>query len=102
MRPDKPGGGEGERADVPSGTLPFAILKEAAMNIDVRPNLAAGLSTQEAGIQHLSGVGNGFETEALPGALPVGRNSPPKCPHGPYAAPPSGSPVPAPPTPHQR
>ncbi|WP_407529511.1 homogentisate 1,2-dioxygenase, partial [Methylobacterium oryzisoli] len=25
---------------------------------------------------YLSGFGNGFETEALPGALPVGRNSP--------------------------
>ncbi len=55
------------------------------MNIDVRPNLAAGLSTQEAGIQYLSGFGNGFETEALPGALPIGRNSPQKCPYGLYA-----------------
>ena len=25
---------------------------------------------------YLSGFGNGFESEALPGALPVGRNSP--------------------------
>jgi homogentisate 1,2-dioxygenase len=26
--------------------------------------------------EYLSGFGNGFESEALPGALPVGRNSP--------------------------
>ena len=31
---------------------------------------------------YLSGFGNSFETEALPGALPIGRNSPQKCPYG--------------------
>ena len=72
------------------------------MNIDVRPNLAAGLSTQEAGIQYLSGFGNGFETEALPGALPVGRNSPQKCPYGLYAEQLSGSPFTAPRTTNER
>ena len=35
----------------------------------------------EANAGYLSGFGNGFETEALPGALPVGRNSPQKCPY---------------------
>ncbi len=34
---------------------------------------------------YMSGFGNSFETEALPGALPVGRNSPQKCPYGLYA-----------------
>ena len=34
---------------------------------------------------YMSGFGNGFETEALPGALPIGRNSPQKCPYGLYA-----------------
>ncbi len=34
---------------------------------------------------YLSGFGNEFATEALPGALPVGRNSPQKCPYGLYA-----------------
>ncbi len=29
-----------------------------------------------------SGFGNSFATEALPGALPVGRNSPQRCPYG--------------------
>ncbi|HXX29473.1 MAG TPA: homogentisate 1,2-dioxygenase [Myxococcaceae bacterium] len=32
-----------------------------------------------------SGFGNEFATEAVPGALPVGRNSPQRCPHGLYA-----------------
>jgi homogentisate 1,2-dioxygenase len=32
-----------------------------------------------------SGFGNTFATEALPGALPVGRNSPQRCPYGLYA-----------------
>jgi len=43
-----------------------------------------------------SGFGNGFETEALPGALPVGRNSPQQCAYGLYAEQLSGSPFTAP------
>ena len=43
-----------------------------------------------------SGFGNGFETEALPGALPVGRNSPQNCAYGLYAEQLSGSPFTAP------
>jgi homogentisate 1,2-dioxygenase len=34
---------------------------------------------------YLAGFGNGFESEALPGALPVGRNSPQRCAYGLYA-----------------
>ena len=34
---------------------------------------------------YLSGFGNEFATEALPGALPQGRNSPQRCPYGLYA-----------------
>jgi homogentisate 1,2-dioxygenase len=45
---------------------------------------------------YLSGFGNGFETEALPGALPIGRNSPQKCAYGLYAEQLSGSPFTAP------
>ncbi len=40
---------------------------------------------------HMPGFGNDFETEALPGALPQGRNSPQKCPYGLYAEQLSGS-----------
>ena len=35
--------------------------------------------------RYLSGFGNEFATEAVPGALPVGRNSPQRPPHGLYA-----------------
>ena len=50
----------------------------------------------------MSGFGNGFETEALAGALPVGRNSPQKCPYGLYAEQLSGSPFTAPRTTNER
>ena len=36
-------------------------------------------------LQYLSGFANHFATEALPGALPEGRNSPQRCPYGLYA-----------------
>jgi hypothetical protein len=39
-----------------------------------------------------SGFGNGFETEALFGTLPIGRNSPQRCAYGLYAEQISGSP----------
>ena len=35
--------------------------------------------------RHQAGFGNEFASEAVPGALPVGRNSPQKVPHGLYA-----------------
>jgi homogentisate 1,2-dioxygenase len=52
----------------------------------------------ESAIQagYMSGFGNGFETEALPGALPLGRNSPQQCAYGLYAEQLSGSPFTAP------
>ncbi len=43
-----------------------------------------------------SGFGNSFETEALPGALPMGRNSPQKIKYGLYAEQLSGTPFTAP------
>lgn len=45
---------------------------------------------------YMPGFGNDFETEALPGALPVGRNSPRRCAYGLYAEQLSGSPFTAP------
>jgi homogentisate 1,2-dioxygenase len=47
-------------------------------------------------VRYLSGFGNGFESEAVPGALPVGRNSPQRCAFGLYAEQLSGSPFTAP------
>jgi len=51
---------------------------------------------------YMSGFGNTFETEALPGALPVGRNSPQKCNYGLYAEQLSGTPFTAPQSSNQR
>ena len=39
----------------------------------------------EKTLAYQSGFGNEFATEALPGALPVGRNSPQRAPYGLYA-----------------
>ena len=36
-------------------------------------------------LQYQSGFGNHFTSEALPGALPEGRNSPQRCAYGLYA-----------------
>ncbi|MCW8085387.1 homogentisate 1,2-dioxygenase [Sabulicella glaciei] len=65
------------------------------MNLLHRP---AALDTA----RYMSGFGNGFETEALPGALPVGRNSPQRCAYGLYAEQLSGSPFTAPRTSNER
>jgi homogentisate 1,2-dioxygenase len=62
------------------------------MNVQ-KPGLSGHVATG-SGITpgYMSGFGNGFETEALPGALPIGRNSPQKCSYGLYAEQLSGSP----------
>jgi len=44
-----------------------------------------------AELSYQSGFGNEFATEALPGALPVGRNSPQRAPYGLYAEQVSGT-----------
>jgi homogentisate 1,2-dioxygenase len=51
---------------------------------------------------YMSGFGNSFETEALPGALPIGRNSPQKVDYGLYAEQLSGSAFTAPRSNNQR
>jgi homogentisate 1,2-dioxygenase len=61
------------------------------MNAPFRPQSQV---SNETG--YMPGFGNGFETEALPGALPIGRNSPQRCPYGLYAEQLSGSPFTAP------
>jgi homogentisate 1,2-dioxygenase len=48
------------------------------------------MSSEDAAL-YQSGFGNEFSTEALPGALPRGRNSPQHCPYGLYAEQFSGS-----------
>lgn len=51
---------------------------------------------------YMSGFGNSFESEALPGALPIGRNSPQRPAYGLYAEQLSGSPFTAPQATNQR
>ena len=74
------------------------------MNIQApRKGADSSVSTVfEANGSYLSGFGNGFETEALPGALPIGRNSPQQCAYGLYAEQLSGSPFTAPRTTNER
>jgi homogentisate 1,2-dioxygenase len=73
------------------------------MNVQ-NPSLQGSAARPESAIQpgYMSGFGNGFETEALPGALPIGRNSPQKCAYGLYAEQLSGSPFTAPRTTNER
>ncbi len=47
-------------------------------------------------VDYMPGFGNDFETEALPGALPQGQNSPQRCAYGLYAEQLSGTPFTAP------
>jgi homogentisate 1,2-dioxygenase len=47
--------------------------------------LASKASRSESALAYQSGFGNNFTTEAAPGALPVGRNSPQRPPLGLYA-----------------
>jgi homogentisate 1,2-dioxygenase len=65
------------------------------MNYSVAPQGAVS-KVARTGIAYMSGFGNSFETEALPGALPIGRNSPQRCAYGLYAEQLSGSPFTAP------
>ncbi|MDB5574687.1 MAG: homogentisate 1,2-dioxygenase, partial [Tardiphaga sp.] len=65
------------------------------MNITTKPELLVS-SRIDVTPGYMSGFGNAFETEALPGALPIGRNSPQRCAYGLYAEQLSGSPFTAP------
>ena len=72
------------------------------MNELVSPVSLARPAHGPAGADYMSGFGNTFETEALAGALPVGRNSPQKVNYGLYAEQLSGSPFTAPQAVNQR
>jgi homogentisate 1,2-dioxygenase len=62
----------------------------------------AGTSQPLLAPGYMSGFGNSFETEALAGALPIGRNSPQRLAYGLYAEQLSGSPFTAPQATNQR
>ena len=64
------------------------------LHLGSKPLAATGQPTIAPG--YMSGFGNSLETEALPGALPRGRNSPQKLAYGLYAEQLSGTPFTAP------
>jgi homogentisate 1,2-dioxygenase len=74
------------------------------MNVQNAPQLDAKAEPFRGGAApgYMSGFGNSFETEALAGALPVGRNSPQRVNYGLYAEQLSGSPFTAPQATNQR
>ena len=65
------------------------------MNINTSPDKITQSSVHVTP-GYMSGFRNSFETESLPGALPMGRNSPQRCAYGLYAEQLSGSPFTAP------
>src|SRR6187402_3551850 len=71
------------------------------MNEMISP-LGLSVTNVSAGPGYMSGFGNTFETEALSGALPIGRNSPQKVNYGLYAEQLSGSPFTAPQSSNER
>ncbi|MEM9318399.1 MAG: homogentisate 1,2-dioxygenase [Pseudomonadota bacterium] len=61
------------------------------MNVQDQRNIQQQLTSNSTTPGYMPGFGNDYESEALPGALPQGRNSPQKCPYGLYAEQLSGS-----------
>ena len=62
---------------------PMQSARRSAASASERVMSSAGTGTDAP--RYLSGFGNEFATEALPGALPVGQNSPQRAPYGLYA-----------------
>src|SRR5215471_13251533 len=54
-------------------------------DIEQQTTLRSASRSGDGALDYQSGFGNHFATEAVPGALPVGRNSPQRPPHGLYA-----------------
>src|SRR5690606_15330770 len=57
----------------------------SALRLTTRANPRQTLFRETAVVDYMSGFGNEFATEAVAGALPVGRNSPQRVAHGLYA-----------------
>jgi homogentisate 1,2-dioxygenase len=79
-------------------------IRRIAMNLQTPSRFEPSAELRQSGLAagYMSGFGNSFETEALAGALPVGRNSPQKVNYGLYAEQLSGSPFTAPHESNQR
>ena len=67
----------------------FGLLSELEYRLLNGQGMLAGvnwrLEVSPMTLRYMPGFGNDFETEALPGALPQGQNSPQRCPYGLYA-----------------
>ncbi|MGZ0190470.1 MAG: homogentisate 1,2-dioxygenase, partial [Alphaproteobacteria bacterium] len=59
---------------------------------DIPAAITIAQSRAQYNAGYMPGFGNDFETEAMPGALPIGQNSPQRCPYGLYAEQLSGTP----------
>ncbi len=70
--------------------------------LELIDEVGTGISVPGTSRLYQSGLGNEFATEALPGALPVGRNSPQKVAYGLYAEQLSGTAFTAPRTENKR
>ncbi len=66
------------------------------MGTSTQSRMTVAPSVDGVSAGYAPGFGNDFETEALPGALPQGRNSPQQCPYKLYAEQLSGTPFTAP------
>ncbi len=64
---------------------PFPITPAIAAAVGLPAMWTADAATRRPSGQWQTGFGNGFASEALPGALPVGQNSPQRAPYGLYA-----------------
>src|SRR5271165_7305671 len=66
-------------------SVPMAQTKQDSRH-DTKPEMPKPAARADvAPASYQSGFGNQFSTEAMPGALPVGRNSPQRAPYGLYA-----------------
>ena len=85
-------GGTREESQHEENDDELAMKKEEGnlLQSPVERRMISANTTTNVG-EYMSGFGNDFETEALPGALPQGQNSPQKCAYGLYAEQLSGS-----------
>ena len=65
-------------------SVPMAQMQQDSRH-DTKAPLAKPAERADAAPGYQSGFGNEFATEAVPGALPLGRNSPQRAPYGLYA-----------------
>ena len=66
----------------------FMVEKSAR---DMREQKNDDRGSESGQYKYMSGFNNEFVSEALPGAVPIGRNNPKVCPYGLYAEQISGS-----------